>query len=70
MFDYLKYIYNYYFNYSLYIAQDTVEKNNQVINNEESTGQKSLLLKKNDGYKNINTNKALDVLFDPTDMFI
>lgn len=73
MFDYLKDVFEYYFDYSKYIKSHQQEHKDNVTQTETQNKQSNtdtLILKKNDGYKNINTNKIVDVLFDPNDIFV
>lgn len=67
MFDYLKDYYEYYFDYSKYIKNHQLEHHKQSVPVNEQH-KKELILKKNDGYKNINTNKVLEIIFDPIDI--
>ena len=66
MFDYFKEFYNYYFS-PISPKQEQQEHYKQSVPVNEQP-KKELILKKNDGYKNINTNKALDILFSPVDI--
>tara|TARA_Y100000748_G_scaffold263545_1_gene232607 strand:- start:391 stop:600 length:210 start_codon:yes stop_codon:yes gene_type:complete len=69
MFDYFKEFYNYYFTHTPQKQehQEHQEHHKQSVQVNEQP-KKELILKKNDGYKNINTNKVLDILFNPVDI--
>ena len=73
MFDYFKDLFKYYFAYNTpkretqpeYITH-SVPTHSIPVNTEPK--KEETQFKKNDGYKNINTNKILDVIFNPIDI--
>ena len=73
MFDYFKDLFKYYFAYNTPKRETrhecithSVPTRSMPVNTEPK--KEETQFKKNDGYKNINTNKILDVIFSPLDI--
>ena len=78
MFDYFKDLFQYYFTYNTpkretrhecithSVPTHSVPTHSIPVNTEPK--KEETQFKKNDGYKNINTNKILDVIFNPVDI--
>ena len=66
MFDYLQDVYKFYFNYPVYKQEHQHVAHKILINKQPQKDEPHF--KKNDGYKNINSNRILDVIFNQLDV--
>jgi hypothetical protein len=68
MFDYFTNMYKYYFTIKNDTHEAHIVHNTHSLNVNKQPIKYEQEFKKNDGYKNINSNKLLDVVFYPVDI--